>query len=167
MKPFVVTEGQYMSRQGANRSGLERERTRRARSEKTTATTDAAAPPTSRRDAALRCAWCGGAIDVKPVGRIPKWCSASCRQRALEQRRAAASGRAAVEVVERIVQVVVERKASPRHDEWAPLLRELAVQLNTGRIYPRDIAALAPALCEANAAFQRNFLDRHPGPRRP
>lgn len=156
-----------MSRQGAHRSGLERERTRRARSETTPAATDAAALPTSRREAALRCAWCGGAIDVRPVGRIPKWCSASCRQRAWEQRRAAASGRAAVEVEERVVRVVVERKGTPRHDEWAPLLRELAAQLDAGRIYSRDISEVAAALGDANAAFQRSILGRRPVTHRP
>src|SRR4051794_33891290 len=60
-----------------------------------------------RRLAATTCAWCGGKIEPKTRGRIPKWCSAACRQRAWEQSRAAASGRAAIEVVERVVEVPV------------------------------------------------------------
>lgn len=43
-------------------------------------------------------------------GRVPKWCSASCRHRAWEQRRAAEAGLAAVEVVDRRVEVIVEKE---------------------------------------------------------
>ncbi|GAA4397920.1 hypothetical protein GCM10023168_03410 [Fodinibacter luteus] len=50
--------------------------------------------------------WCGSTVTVPHRGRIPKWCSATCRHRAWEQRRAAASGRAAIEVVDRPVEVV-------------------------------------------------------------
>jgi hypothetical protein len=46
-------------------------------------------------------AWCGGPMQPKPRGRIPKWCSPACRQRAWEQARAATSSLAAVRVVER------------------------------------------------------------------
>jgi hypothetical protein len=65
----------------------------------------AAPAATTRRAAASTCGWCGGAIEIRARGRIPKWCSAACRQRAWEQSRAAASGRCAVEVVERVVRV--------------------------------------------------------------
>jgi hypothetical protein len=44
----------------------------------------------------VACGWCGATVTVPNRGRIPKWCSATCRHRAWEQRRAAASGRAAV-----------------------------------------------------------------------
>lgn len=61
----------------------------------------------ARRLAASTCEWCGGPIAVKATGRPPKWCSPSCRQRAWEQSRAAASGRSAVQVVERRVEVQI------------------------------------------------------------
>jgi len=96
-----------------------------------------------RRHAATVCGWCRGRIEVKTMGRIPKWCSASCRQRAWEQSRAAASGRSAVEVVERRVEIPLPAPPTqavlrPAHRQWGALLRELAGQLNAGRIYDRD-----------------------------
>jgi hypothetical protein len=108
----------------------------------------------TRRSAAERCGWCQGAIDIKSIGRIPKWCSASCRQRAWEQRRAAASGRCAVEVVERVVHVAVERDRTPRHGEWPLLLQELTAQLGAGRIYARDLPELGDALANVLVAFR-------------
>ena len=60
-----------------------------------------------RRLAATTCARCGRKIAPKTRGRIPKWCSAACRQRACEQSRAAASRGAAVDVVERVVEFAV------------------------------------------------------------
>jgi len=53
----------------------------------------------------LACGWCGSPILLPARGRIPKWCSSSCRHRAWELTRAAASGRAAVQVVDRAVEV--------------------------------------------------------------
>jgi hypothetical protein len=95
---------------------------------------------------------------VKPVGRIPKWCSPACRQRAWEQSRAAASGRAAVEIGERVVHLRPSPDmATPTHDEWVPLLRELTDQLDAGRIYARDLPDLGAALTDLLAAY-----DRHP-----
>lgn len=114
-----------------------------------------------RRQAATVCGWCGGPIQQKAKGRIPKWCSASCRQRAWEQLRAAASGLAAVKVVERRVEVVAKQGPSlpppgtPRHGDWAPVLTELAAQLDTGAIYDRDLPALTSALNDVLAAFAR------------
>jgi hypothetical protein len=89
---------------------------------------------------------------VQPVGRIPKWCSASCRQRAWEQSRAEASGLAAVRVVERLV---VEPVAPPKHDGWAAMLAELTRQLDTGQLYRRDLPALAAALDQVLHAYRR------------
>lgn len=108
-----------------------------------------------RRSAASSCGWCGGAIEVKATGRIPKWCSASCRQRAWEQSRAAASGRSAIEVVERVVEVPVARERTPRREQWPALLCELTAQLNAGHIYSRDLPELARALEQLTAAVQR------------
>ena len=141
-----------MGRSGPDHA-LERERQRRERLR------DSVQPElpifATRRQAATRCGWCAGEIELKSTGRIPKWCSASCRQRAWEQRRAAASGRAAIEVVERIVQVPVERQRVPRHDEWPSVLGELATQLDTGRTYNRELDELGNTLAVVLAAFRR------------
>ncbi len=97
-----------------------------------------------RRAAARTCGWCGGPITPKSQGPIPKWCSATCRHRAWEQTRAAASGRTAVQVVERRVEIGVPLE--PTRREWAKLLGELAGQLNDGRVYDRDLPGLGRAL---------------------
>jgi hypothetical protein len=110
--------------------------------------------PTTRRAAAATCEWCGGPIETKATGRIPKWCSAACRQRAWEQSRAAASGRSAIEVVERVVEVPVVHERTPRREEWLAVLRELAHQLDAGRIYARDLPELQGALEQLTAAVQ-------------
>jgi hypothetical protein len=68
---------------------------------------------------------------------------------------AAASGRCAVEVVERVVHVAVERDRTPRHGDWLPLLHELAAQLDDGRIYVRELGELGDALAGVLAAFRR------------
>jgi hypothetical protein len=109
----------------------------------------------TRRAAATSCGWCGGVIEIKATGRIPKWCSPACRQRAWEQSRAAASGRAAVEVVERLVEVPVARERTPRRAGWPALLCELAAQLNDGSIYARDLPELGTGLNELAAAYNR------------
>lgn len=111
-----------------------------------------------RRLAASSCGWCGGPIEYKARGRIPKWCSARCRQRAWEQSRAAASGRSAVQVIERRIEIPVQQPTtsqSPRHQQWVPVLDELATQLNTGAIYDRDLQELIPALNRVLEAFGR------------
>ena len=137
------------------RDALARERARRRQQKPSTPDRAPASDATPRRIAATQCGWCGGAISTKSTGRIPKWCSAACRQRAWEQSRAAASGRSAVEIVERVVEVPAAHTPPPRRDEWPALLRELAAQLDGGRIYARDLTDLAPALHELVAAFNR------------
>lgn len=115
--------------------------------------------PDLRRAGGLVCGWCGRMIRVGRTGRIPKWCSPGCRHRAWEQSRAAASGRCAVEIVERRVEVPVsvEKKVveSPRGGPaWLPLLADLARQLDIGRIYDRDLPAVfaaVNAVCESAA----------------
>lgn len=115
------------------------------------------APPPPRATART-CGWCAGPISVKATGRLPKWCSSSCRQRAWEQARAAASGLSAVRIVERRVEVPTP--VTPTRRDWPPLLQELAGQLGDGRIYDRDIPELAVAL---DAVLQA--VSRHPGVR--
>jgi len=114
-----------------------------------------------RRHAATACGWCHGPIEIKATGRIPKWCSASCRQRAWEQSRAAASGRSAIEVVERRVEIPspappTQTALRPGHRDWAPLLLELAGQLDAGRIYDRDIPELSTALNQVLETYTRH-----------
>ena len=52
----------------------------------------------------VTCGWCGTEVPVPARGRVPKWCSSSCRHRAWEQRRAADSGRSAIEIKDRVVE---------------------------------------------------------------
>jgi hypothetical protein len=105
------------------------------------------------RTAATACGWCGGPITPGRRGPIPKWCSATCRHRAWEQARAAASGLSAVELVERRIEVQVP--LVPTRRDWPGLLSQLASQLNDGRIYDRDLPALARALEPLLQAYRR------------
>lgn len=117
----------------------------------------------------LACGWCGSPILIPARGRVPKWCSSSCRHRAWELTRAAASGRAAVEVVDRVVEVdrpvaVVQKlpvNTSPKGAACPTTLAQLVAQVDKGRVYDRDLPALAQALQEVIDA-----LERRPGWRR-
>lgn len=123
------------------------------------------------RPATVTCSWCSTDVTVPAKGRVPKWCGTSCRHRAWEQHRAAASGKAAVQVVERVVTVQlpvpqsrptqaappVPVPSAPTGSAWAPLLTELARQLDTGRIYTRDLNAIVPTFDEALQALNRRL----------
>jgi hypothetical protein len=137
-----------------------RERNRRGKKDLRAPEDASAAAATTRRAAAATCGWCSGAIELKTTGRIPKWCSPACRQRAWEQSRAAASGRSAVKVVERVVEVQIEGELRPQREQWPTLLRELTTQLDTGRIYTRDLPELGTALATAVDAFERRSAHR-------
>jgi len=114
----------------------------------------------------LACGWCGLPILLPARGRTPKWCSSSCRHRAWELTRAAASGLAAIQVVDRVVevdrQVAVVKEVPvatvPHGAAWPAALTQLATALDTGRVYDRDLPALAQALASVADA-----LDRRPG----
>jgi hypothetical protein len=140
------------------RQHLERSAAKQAR---TPSDTSAKGGPAAgaRRGAATACGWCSSPITLRSRGPIPKWCSATCRHRAWEQNRAAASGRAAVQIVERIVITPAAPTAprTPRHDDWPGLLRELSRQLDRGLVYDRDMPGIASALDEALAAFRRRI----------
>ncbi len=113
----------------------------------------------------LQCPWCATVFPVKPRGRVPTWCSPACRQRAWEQARAAAAGRSAITIVERVVNrsvftprlVYVQQpppditRRSPQ--EWADQLHELARLIDSRRVYDRDLNTLAPALSALVAAY--------------
>ena len=117
----------------------------------------------TRRPTAVSCTWCGSQTTVLPVGRVPSWCSNSCRHRAWEQRRAASSGLASREQVERLVEVEVpvtvikeiEVEVLPKGAAGAKALTQLADQLDRGLVYDRDLADLAQAIDEATAALAR------------
>lgn len=91
----------------------------------------------------LACGWCGQPVTVKARGPVPKWCSASCRQRAWEASRAAALGSAAVRVVDRQVLVVPGDAAG-----WVQHLGLLARQLGQGPavVADHDLDGVADAL---------------------
>lgn len=103
-----------------------------------------------------------------PVGRVPTWCSNSCRHRAWEQRRAAASGLASREVVERLVEVEVpvpvvrevEVEVVPRGAGWADALHQLADHLDRGVVYDRDLDILGESLGAVSAAMTRRRIRR-------
>src|SRR5829696_2617361 len=137
----------------------ERERRRRQRAQRSptkegpSARKPAGVDGPERRTAATACGWCGGPITPRSRGPIPKWCSATCRHRAWEQARAAASGRCAVDVAERRVEIRV--LVSPTRRDWHRLLGELVLQLDDGRVYDRDLGALSVALGSVLEAFRR------------
>jgi hypothetical protein len=106
-----------------------------------------------RRTAATSCGWCGGPITPRSRGPIPKWCSPTCRHRAWEQARAAASGRSAIQVVERRVEVPTP--VIPTRRDWAWLLGDLVSQLDDGRIYDRDLSDLGVRLAQVLEAHNR------------
>jgi hypothetical protein len=137
---------------------------------KATAATDDRQSRSPRRPGQnLACGWCGSPILLPARGRTPKWCSSSCRHRAWELTRAAASGNVAVQVVDRIVEVdrlvtvtqEVPVATLPHGAAWPAALTQLATALDTGRVYDRDLPALAQALTEVAEA-----LERRPGWRR-
>jgi len=112
----------------------------------------------------ISCGWCGAPIDVRPTGRLPKWCSTSCRHRAWEQRRASVSGRSPVEVVDRVITVeletpvrVVEQvkvEVTPTGRGWTKQLEELVAQVKAGRVYDRDLSEIAQVLEDVRRAIE-------------
>lgn len=124
------------------------------------------AQPRRRPGQKVSCGWCGAEVSVPSRGRVPKWCSSSCRHRAWEQRRAADSGLAAVEVVDRPLEVIVEKEKvierevsvpvrySPRSvREWTEVLDRLDWALSTSRMDKGDLAALEPVLSRVLSSF--------------
>lgn len=114
----------------------------------------------------VRCAWCDAHVQVPSRGRVPKWCSPTCRHRAWEQKRAAESGRSAVEVVQQSVAHVVTRieerevrvpdQNTPRSaTRWRELLRKLDWALSSRRFDEADLDVLEPAIVQAFVALQR------------
>lgn len=124
------------------------------------------------RPEVVTCSWCGAEVAVPAKGRVPKWCGTSCRHRAWEQHRAAESGRSAVDVVERVITVqlpppapqvrphpaaAAPPPATPTGAGWVPVLVELARQLDTGRIYTRDLNTILSPFDQALQALNRRL----------
>ena len=116
----------------------------------------------------LECGWCGGPVIVQVRDRMPKWCSATCRTRASERRRAAAEGLAAVEVRDRQIERVRTVKVVQHHtrrvevvrwpsttSDWVVALSDLTRKVATGRIYDRDLESLETAMNGLVAAMLR------------
>ena len=118
----------------------------------------------------LECGWCGGPVIVQVRGRLPKWCSSTCRTRASERRRAAADGLGAVKVVERDIeriktvtvvqhhtrQVEVEAVRWPSAtSDWVAAISDLTRRVESGRVYDRDLESLAGAVNDLVGALVR------------
>jgi hypothetical protein len=114
------------------------------------------------RPTTMTCRWCKVTFRPKATGRLPSWCSARCRRRAWEQKRAAESGLVAVEVVRETVVKRRGRERQPRRTEWVELLEQLSRQLDDGRVYDRDLTDIRAAL----AMVVESSARRH-GPRPP
>lgn len=131
-------------------------------------------PPARRRSSprapgqTITCGWCSQDVPVPARGRVPKWCSPTCRHRAWEQARAAASGRSAVQVVDRQIETVKTVTVVQHHTREVPvtarpntvegfveILEDLTKRLEGGRLYDRDLPALAPAVRDLAAALAR------------
>src|SRR3954447_26859982 len=122
--------GDYRARRREReRQGRQHQQRAAARQARSPCREPASAPTngSARRAAATACGWCEGLITPRARGPIPQRCSATCRKRAWEEKGAAESGRAAVEIVERSVVVAVPTPAVriPRHAEWGDILLEL------------------------------------------
>ena len=107
----------------------------------------------------VECGWCGQNVTVPARGRVPKWCTPTCRHRAWEQARAAASGLAAVDVVDRVVETVKTVTVVQHHTRevpvpWRPasvpdfvdVLADLTRRVDSGRVYDRDLPTLVTAV---------------------
>lgn len=104
----------------------------------------------------LSCGWCGTPIAVKHTGRLPKWCSRTCRQRVWETDRAARSGQAAVTVVDRYIAAVPATT-----DGWITQLTKLAGQIEHSANLDLDLLGIRlDALRDAITGHTR-WHDQH------
>ncbi len=118
----------------------------------------------------VECGWCGRAAPVPARGRVPSWCSSSCRHRAWEARRADREQLGDVRVVTRTIEVEkptirtveVPVPTEPRTpDEWGVLLQTFATRLAQGRIYRRDLPTLEPAVRRLVEVWNRTLQQPH------
>ena len=122
----------------------------------------------------IACGWCSRDVPVPARGRVPKWCSPTCRHRAWEQARAAASGLAAVQVVDRQIETVKTVTVVQHHTRevpvaWRPtsvpdfvdVLEDLTARVDSGRVYDRDIPTLVAAVRVTVEALARREKAAH------
>ena len=137
---------------------------------------DSTAPKNTARQLSRRpgqtveCGWCGSPVVVPARGRVPSWCSSSCRHRAWEARRANREQTAEVRVVTQTIEVdrpvvhnvEVPVPTEPRDaEEWATLLETFATRLAQGRIYRRDLPRLEPAVQHLAEVWIRTVNPQH------
>jgi len=116
-------------------------------------------PTTSHRrlDQSVTCGWCGKAVPVPSRGRVPKWCSATCRNKAWQANHAPIEG--PVRVVQQRVEVPTP--AEPHNvEEWVEVLELLSTRLAQGRIYKRDLPVLVPAINHLLDVTDRRIHER-------
>lgn len=89
--------------------------------------------------------------------RIPKWCSATCRNKAWQANHAPTEG--PVRVVQQRVEVPTPAEPHNTH-EWVELLELLCTRLGQGRIYKRDPARPGAG---PSTASPRRHRAAHPG----
>ena len=118
----------------------------------------------------VECGWCGRPVNVPPRGRVPSWCSSTCRHRAWEAGRAKREQAPDIKIVTRTVEVekpVVRMIEVPMPTEpqsakdWAAMLELFAAQLAQGRIYRRDLPTLEPAIQRVMHVWLRAVNQSH------
>lgn len=92
----------------------------------------------------VECGWCGKNVPVPTRGRVPKWCSATCRNKGWQANHAPSRG--PVRVVQQRVRVPVPSLEPRNVGEWVELLDLLTARLAQGRIYTRDLPDLVPSI---------------------
>ena len=106
----------------------------------------------------VECGWCGKSVPVPSRGRVPKWCSATCRNKGWQANHAPSQG--PVRVVQQRVQVPVPTLEPQNVGEWVELLELLAKRLAQGRIYRRDLPALVPTINHLIDVTDRRLRER-------
>jgi hypothetical protein len=106
----------------------------------------------------VECGWCGKSVPVPSRGRVPKWCSATCRNKGWQANHAPNQG--PVRVVQQRVQVPVPTSEPRSVGEWVELLELLAARLAQGRIYTRDLPALVPTINHLIDVTDRRLRER-------
>jgi len=100
----------------------------------------------------VACGWCGKLIPIRATGRLPKWRSRTCRQRAWEAATSAGRSDRPVEIVSRYLRAVPDNPA-----DWVVQLDHLIRQMRSsdGDEWAIHQAELAAALEEASELIIR------------
>jgi len=106
----------------------------------------------------VECGWCGKSVPVPTRGRVPKWCSATCRNKGWQANHAPKQG--PVRVVQQRVQVPVPTSEPRNVGEWVELLELLTTRLAQGRIYRRDLPILVPTINHLIDVTDRRLRER-------